>query len=167
LLERYDMLREKKAKEVRIRLESREQRERSEIDKSIHAQIYSQSGLEELRGEVKQYKVNLASLKSKYNLKINGINKDIQELNRRIKEVAYPNSDQLIKQLEAEIKVLKTREEVDEEESISDRSSIDMQDNRNFNQKGNFTFTNKQFTHYPETQFLQEDIDLDSSSHSA
>ena len=66
-------------KELAVKLESKEQKERKEKEKGIKVKVYASMGIQELKKDIEILKVGVASMRSQYNIKIKKIDTEIKE----------------------------------------------------------------------------------------
>ena len=100
LTEAQKSAQERRVREVRVRTEGREQRERQELDRAIRETVLEQTGVKERKDALQERKVQLASLKSKYNLKVSTLTRQTQELRQKIVQTRQEDAEMLLEQME-------------------------------------------------------------------
>lgn len=63
-MERIETAKQRKLKELLIKMENREQKERAQRDEAIRKQMYASNGIEDLKKDIETLRIGIASMKS-------------------------------------------------------------------------------------------------------
>ena len=89
-------------KQLFVKLENREEKERVVRDQQMRKQIYASGGIEELKKDIETLRIGVASMKSEYNIKIKKIEKQIKEIKEKNSKIQIKeNVEALREQLTA------------------------------------------------------------------